>query len=525
MDEKTMISFQARFEFLSRLVFATLLFFATATAIGSPPPTNVLFILTDNQPASILGAYGNPDVRTPNIDRLAREGVRFSNAFAVNGMCSSTRATLMTGLMPSQHGVHNWLDDELMDGWPKDWSAIAEFRTLPLTLANRGYQTAMIGKWHLGQPWRSSVGFQHWVTFTDGHTVDFWNNTIIENGDVYEVKNKHTVDFFAEKAVEFLKDQDSDKPFYLQLNLNGPYLNPPSNMGPARNRHYAKYTGQNFSSFPRVALNANIAEQLVDPTTRPFLIGKHLQSVAMHNDPATMANVASQNTVVDDAVGRVLAALEASGQADSTLVIYSSDQGNFYGQHGLWQHNVVTVPTNLYEAAMNIPLIIRHPGVISPGGNDARLIGQYDVPATILDYLGIDVSLEGSPGRSFSPLLRGEKSNWNDEVFYEQEESRGIRTPEFAFWNRLEGTGADELYDMKSDPGQHKNLIDDPALAATVIGLEKRLTAFFSHYADSEYDLWHGGIAKGSVVRPEIFRKLYGPQWRSRTDLKEPFTE
>jgi len=512
-------------ECILRFVFAILITSSMATAVASPTPTNVLFILTDNQPASILGAYGNPDVRTPNIDLLAREGVRFSNAFAVNGMCSSTRATLMTGLMPSQHGVHNWLDDELMDDWPKDWSAIAEFRTLPLTLANRGYQTAMIGKWHLGQPWQASVGFQHWVTFTDGHTVDFWNNTIIDNGEVYEVKDKHTVDFFAEKAVEFLKEHNSDQPFYLQLNLNGPYLNPPSNMGPARNRHYGDYAGKDFSSFPRVALNANIAEQLVDSTTSRFLIGKHLQSVAMHNDPATMANVASQNTVVDDAVGRVLAALEASGQAKSTLVIYSSDQGNFYGQHGLWQHNVVTVPTNLYEAAMNIPLIVRHPGAIAPGKVDARLIGQYDVPATILDYLGVDVTLQDSPGRSFSALLRGEQDNWNDEVFYEQEESRGIRTAEFAFWKRLESTGSNELYDMKRDPGQHQNLIDDPALAATITALEKRLDNFFSRYAVSEYDLWQGGIAKGSVVRPNIFRKLYGAQWRAKTELKKPFTE
>ena len=135
-------------------------------------PYNILFILSDNQPASIIGAYGNPDVRTPHIDQLAKEGMLFNNAFAVNGMCSPTRATLMTGLMPSQHGVHNWLDDELMHDWPRDWSAVAEYRTLPLTLRNRGYQTALIGKWHLGQPWQASIGYQHWITFTDGHTVD-----------------------------------------------------------------------------------------------------------------------------------------------------------------------------------------------------------------------------------------------------------------------------------------------------------------------------------------------------------------
>jgi arylsulfatase A-like enzyme len=508
-----------------RMILAVILMVTMGSAFAAPPSTNLLFILTDNQPAAILGAYGNSDVRTPHIDRLAAEGVRFSNAFAVNGMCSPTRATLMTGLLPSQHGVHNWLDDELMEDWPRDWSAIAEFRTLPLTLANRGYQTAMIGKWHLGQPWQPSLGFQHWVTFTDGHTVDFWDNTIIDNGDVYPVKGKHTVDFFADKAVEFLEGRKAGSPFYLQLNLNGPYLNPPSNLGPARNRHYEDYAGQEFPSFPRVAFNANVAGQLVDSTTPPFLIKKHLQAIAMHNDPATMANVASQNTVVDDAVGRVLAALEASGQADSTLVIFSTDQGNFFGQHGLWQHTVVTSPANLYEAAMNIPLIVRHPGKIRPGSKDARLIGQYDIPVTILDYLGIEIALDNSPGRSFAPLLRGEKNAWRDEVFYEQEESRGIRTADYAYWKRLGDTWPDELYDMQNDPGQHKNLIDDPAQASTISALDARLEAFFDRYADSQYDLWRGGIAKGSVVRPGMFRKLYGPDWRPRTDLKTPFSE
>ena len=331
--------------------------------------------------------------------------------------------------------------------------------------------------------------------------------------------------FFAGKAAEFIESQDGSQPFFLQVNFNGPYLNPPSNLGPARNRHYPSYVGSTFSSFPRVAFNANVADQLVDPKTPPFLMEKHLQAIAMHNDPATMANVASQNTVVDDGVGKVLAALDAAGLADSTLVIFSTDQGNFYGQHGLWQHTVVTTPANLYEAALNIPLIIRHPGVIAAGSDNQRLIGQYDLPVTILDYLGLDVALEGSPGSSFAAQLRGEKAVWDDEVFYEQEESRGIRTPNFAYWKRLAGTGSAELYDMRTDPEQYHNLIDDPAHRDIVTALDKRLTAFFDRYSNPQYDLWKGGIAKGSVVRPGMFRALYGPEWAPRTDLLEVFVE
>ncbi len=510
-----------------RLLFCISALFLTVTAQASLPDKkyNLLFILTDNQAASLLGTYGNPDIRTPHIDQLAREGMQFNRAYAVNGMCSPTRATLMTGLMPSQHGIHNWLDDEMLDEWPKSWSAVAEFRTLPLTLRNRGYQTALIGKWHLGQPWKPSIGYEYWLTFTDGHTVDFWDNTIIDNKRIYEVKGRHIVDFFADKAVEYIENLDSKKPFYLQLNFDGPYVNPPTNMGPARNRHYQSYVGKAFTSFPRVAFNDNMASQLIDKAN-PFITNKIRQGIAMHNDPATMANVASQNTIVDDAVGRVMAALKKKGLDENTLVIFSSDQGNFYGQHGIWMHTIVTTPSNLYETAMNIPLIARHPGKISAGRRSDALIGQYDLPVTILDYLGInEVGFEGSPGRSFVALMQGKQIDFHDAVYFEQEESRGIRTGRYSYWKRLQGTGEDELYDMEKDPGQYSNVVQDTAYQSVVAELDRKLVAFFNQYSRDAYDLWQGGVAKGSVVRPEMFKRLYGEQWDTEVEIKPEFKE
>ncbi|MFL2840624.1 MAG: sulfatase [Pseudohongiellaceae bacterium] len=486
---------------------------------------NVLFIMADNQPASLLGAYGNPDVRTPNIDQLASEGVLFTNAFAVNGMCSPTRATLMTGLMPSQHGVHDWLDDAKLDEWPEDWSVVEEYRTLPQTLENRGYQTAMIGKWHLGQPWQSSLGYQHWVTFTYGHTLDFWDNTIVDNGQTYQITDQHIVDFFAGKAVDYISSVDQNQPFYLQLNFDGPYLNPPTNTGPARNRYYKSYLGEDFDSFPRVPVNENILEQLIDPDIPAFMRGNHRQSILHHNDPESMANVASQNTIVDDGVGRVLSALEEAGLHENTLVIYSSDQGNFYGQHGLWQHTIVTTPSNLYEAALNIPLIIRHPNIV-PGETNELLIGQYDLPMTILDYIGIeDVNFENSPGKSFANMLLGESINWDNEVYYEQEESRGVRTSDFAYWKRIESLGESELYDMASDPGQNFNLITDSNYQDIAAELDRKVIDFYNIYSTEKYDLWKGGTAKGSVARPSVFQGLYGDQWQTVSESLPPFEE
>ena len=515
-------------ERMKRLVLFSLLAvgaWINVVAAGEQRP-NILFILTDNQAASLLGVYGNPDIRTPNIDRLAAEGTRFTRAYAVNGMCSPTRATLMTGLMPSQHGIHSWLDDELLDQWPQSWSAVAEFRTLPLTLRNRGYRTAMIGKWHLGQPWKASIGYQHWVTFPYGHTIDFWDNTIIDNDETYQVKDRHIVDFFTDKAVEYLRNHSGEEPFYLQLNYDGPYTNPPTNAGPARNRYYQDYAGREFRSFPRTAYNENLVEQLLSADTNPFLRNKLREGLAMHNDPATMANVASQNTLVDDGVGRVLAALKENGLDSNTLVIFSSDQGNFYGQHGLWQHTVVTTPSSMYETAMNVPLIIRHPGLVQAGRVSDLLIGQYDIPVTILDYLGLgEVRFANSPGKSFRPALAGGSGRWRDAVFFEQEETRVIRTGNFAYWKRLRSTGRPALYDMEADPGQERNVVDDPAYREVVAELDARLSAFFAAHADAEYDLWRGGSAKGSVDRPERYKRLYGADWALETEIKPAFSE
>lgn len=284
---------------------------------------------------------------------------------------------------------------------------------------------------------------------------------------------------------------------------------------------------QRFDSFPRVAFNQNQVDQLMDPdNNNAFIKGKLLQSLQMHNDPETMANVASQNTLVDDGVGRVLAALEELGLAENTLVIFSADQGNFYGQHGLWQHTVVTKPSSPYETPMNIPLIIRSPSGAA-GSVNHLLIGQYDFAPTILDLLGFsDIEFANSPGRSFSFALRGEQSDiWADAVFFEQEETRVIRTDRYTYWKRLATTGEPALFDMQEDPGQLRNLATDPSLQSVLADLDRRLDTFFSRYADPKYDLWQGGFAKGSVDRPEVYRALYGPDWRPTTPELPAFEE
>ncbi|MBT4519345.1 MAG: sulfatase-like hydrolase/transferase [Halieaceae bacterium] len=508
------------------------IFLFSMSALAATQKPNILFILADNQHAGLIGAYGNPDIKTPHIDRLAETGVKFTRAFAANGMCSPTRATLMTGLMPSQHGLHDWLNDEEMAALPREWSAIAEFRSVPYTLKRNGYKTAMIGKWHLGQPWQAPLGFDHWMTFASGHTTDFWKNTIIENGDVSEIEGRHMVDYFGDKAVEYIQQlRKDDKPFFLQVSFDGPYMDPPTNMGPARNRHYAYYEHRTLSSFPGEAVSKNYIEQLVSfakSNEDGAFLNRIIKMVIgnMVGDQATRANMASQNTLVDDNVGRLLNALDQRGLDDNTIVIYSADQGTYYGQQGLWTHTVLSQPSTLQETALHIPLIVHMPGN-SKGKVIDELVGQYDIPVTILELAGVDQELKGSPGKSFTSMLGAADFNKiHDAIFYEQTETRAIRTQRYAYWKRMDRDfGGDALYDMFADPEQRVNLISSVEHESIIADLNARLRAFYTTYSNPKYDLWNGGTSKGTISYPEKFRQRFGDDWSLSTELLPVFSE
>ena len=193
-----------RFLFISLVVYFP---FVLSAETARP---NIILILSDNQSSTLLGTYGNQEIKTPNIDRLAQEGIRFNNAFAINGVCSPTRATLLTGLIPSQTGIHVALPSDIN---VPGWSGIEEFRSLPQTLSEAGYHTGLVGKYHLGMPQTPQLGFKHWVTFPSGHTTTFYDQTVIDNGETYAVAG-HLTDFWTEKALEFLAAQNEEPAFF-----------------------------------------------------------------------------------------------------------------------------------------------------------------------------------------------------------------------------------------------------------------------------------------------------------------------
>ncbi len=491
---------------------------------------NVVMLVTDNQSADSLGCYGNVEHETPRIDRLAREGTRFLRAFCTNGLCSPTRASILTGLMPSQHGVHIAMPDD--DVMPKadDYDVTREFATLPYQLRRHGYATAMVGKWHLGNFRQVGHGFDHWVAFTKGHTTDFYDNDVYADGRVQRVTGQHIVEHFSDRALEYLAQRDRSRPFFLQVNYDGPYVLPPTVVGAdPRNPFYERFERRAFRPFPPVddRLIRSLAAPFdfeLDPAEEYTLASAFNNvwwTVRMHNDQATRANIAAQNALVDDAIGRVVDAIDAEGLAEDTLVIMTTDQGNPYGQRGLWGHPQWTDPPFMHDVTFNVPLIFRQPGTVRSQRIVDDLVSHYDLLPTILDHAGIaGETVSGSPGRTFAPALSGGQIvEAHDAVFFEAETARSIRTKDRLYTNHLDGTGAAELYDLIADPDQWTNVAAEPKYAGEVARLHDRLTAFFAEHVDDRYDLWNGGTGQAMVSRYLLFKQRYGRDWNVTMDV------
>jgi arylsulfatase A-like enzyme len=454
-----------------------------AVASAAARPTNLVFILTDNQGAWTLGCYGNSDIKTPHIDRLAAEGIRFTRAMASNAVCSPTRATFLTGLIPSQHGVHSFLDPKFMMG-PEAYNTLAEFTSIGEVLRDAGYVCGLSGKWHLGANLTPNEGFTSWTTKPDGSTKEFYDQDIIEDGKVRKEAG-YTTELWTRKGIEFI-EANKERPFFLYLAYNGPYALGNLMLNPARNRWAPIYKGQPFFSFPRDAMH-------------PW---QHANK-QFHNRQEAIERVACEVSGVDDGVSEVLAALKRLGLENDTLIAYSSDQGWMGGQNGIWGMGDHTRPIGAHELMMHIPLIFRQPGRIPAAQTSDLLVSNYDFMPSVLAYLGAKMPLQPkSPGRDFSPVLRGERGAWENEVFYEMETCRAIRTDDWKYVARFPN-GPFELYDMKADPRERFNLVGQAGAESKRSELAKRLDEFFARTADPQYDLWKGGRSKARRLKAE----------------------
>jgi arylsulfatase A-like enzyme len=220
------------------------------------------------------------------------------------------------------------------------------------------------------------------------------------------------------------------------------------------------------------------------------------------NNVVSMRRYAAEVSGVDDGVGAVLETLERLKLADNTLVVFTGDQGLAGGHSGLWGMGDHTRPLSAFDSTMHVPLVVRHPGVIPAGQRSKRLLSNYNLYPTILDYLGQGKKLPESPdlpGGSLAETLRGRPQEWEETVYFEFENVRAIRTNQWKYIERFKQS-PNELYYLVSDPGERRNLIDVPAHASKLAELRERLQAFFARYADPQYNLWRGGRSKADLL-------------------------
>lgn len=455
-----------------------------ARSEGADRP-NVVVIMTDNHGAWTLGCYGNKDIRTPNIDRLAAQGTLFTRAFASNPVCSPTRATFLTGLMPSQHGVHCFLFGGRLQTGPEARCTLDELTSLPEILSNAGYACGLVGKWHLGGNMHPQEGFDdYWITTPHGGTSTFYGAQIIEDGKLRN-EPEYLTDFWTRHAVNFIDQRvEEDKPFFLFLTYNGPYSLGRLLLRDGQNRHAAYYSDKELRSFPR-------------EKTHPWQFSNR----DYHNNPTSIRRVATEVSGVDDGVGTVMDTLKKHGLDDNTIVIFLADQGWAGGQGGFFGMGDHTRPLTAQDDMMRIPLIWRHPGQVDAGVRSDRMVAGYDILPTLLAQLDLSdrmPQMSRSPGHNFSDALTAEsKSNSNRPIFYEFENLRCIRTERFKYVHR-HPNGPHELYDLENDSTEFDNLVDSPRFAVTRSELKRQLDEFFKEYAEPKYDMWNGG---GSQTR------------------------
>ncbi len=427
---------------------------------------NIVTIVVDDLRWDDIGAAGHPFVQTPHIDRLAREGARFANAFATSPLCSPSRASLLTGLHAHAHGVIDNTDRSPLTH---------RLPTFPRDLQATGYETAFIGKWHMGIDETRRPGFDYWVAMRgQGEAID----PFLNEDDQTRKTQGYVTDVLTDRAVRFI-EADRDKPFMLFLAHKAIHPNIMQRADgsvaaiggggfvPAE-RHRGMYADKPIPRRPSHG---------VSPVDKPAL----WRRIEGQPDLGPETGTSDQSIrdrlemlmAVDDGVGRILATLEANGKLDETIVVLTSDHGYFYGEHGLSAERRLA-----YEETIRIPMVVRYPPLIEPGTVPERPVLTIDLDPTFLEMAGVtpDRPLHG---RSMVPLFTDDSTPWRSSFLVQYESDtvfprirnmgyRAVRTKQAKYiqYNQLDGM--DELYDLDADPYELRNLVGSPGAAPMV---------------------------------------------------------
>jgi arylsulfatase A-like enzyme len=460
--------------------------------------------MSDDHAAHAIGCYGSRINKTPNLDRIAADGVRFENCFCTNSLCAPCRAVVLTG----KHNHINGLIDntKTFDGTQQ---------TFPKLLQKAGYQTAIVGKWHLKT---DPTGFDYWNVLP-GQGV-YYNPVMIEMGE----RKKYTgyvTDLITDHSLNWLKGRDKDRPFCLMLHHKAPHRNwepaekylslyddvtlpEPDTLfddwatkcAAAREQEMTVAKVLNDSDLKLSTPGGLNAEQLAawnaeyEPKNKAFreakLEGKDLVRWKYQR---YMKDYLRCIASVDENVGRVLDYLDKEGLADNTLVFYTSDQGFFLGDHGWFDKRF------MYEESLRMPLLARLPGAVRAGSVNADMVQNLDFAETFLDYAGVSIPAD-MQGRSIRTVLEGRTpADWRQSIYYHYYEypavhmvkrHYGVRTQRYKLIHFYYDIDAWELYDLKKDPEELKNVYSDSAYADVVRDLKGELDKLRKLYGDSE---------------------------------------
>jgi arylsulfatase A-like enzyme len=499
-----------------------------------PERPNIIFIFSDDHASHAVSAYGSEIIHTPNLDRLADEGVIFRNTFVTNSICAPSRGVLLTG-------KHSHINGQLTNAQTFDGTQM----TYPQELQQAGYRTAMIGKWHLRS---DPTGYDHWdILPGQGH---YYNPVFItpEGENLYE---GYVTDIITDKVIDWIdENRGGDQPFLVNYHHKAPHRNwkpGPDQLGmfddidlPEPETLFANWSGElsddkGHEDYPegewtgRTSAVQNQEMTLMNHFSPAWDLKFPPDSVmdaahanlwrdryARFNDEQREAWDEVYNAYyeefkekdlqgeellswiyqryvkdylttivsIDENLGRLLDYLDKAGLADNTVVVYTSDQGFYLGDHGWYDKRW------MYEESLHIPLMIRWPEGITPGTENYDLVQNLDFAPTLIDLAGQDIP-ENVQGRSLVPLMRGESpGNWRESIYYHYYEypgehavqrHYGVRTDRYKLIHYYQ-IGEWELFDLEADPYEMRSVYDDPEYEQIKSELKEELYRLREHY-------------------------------------------
>ncbi len=431
-----------------------------ATTLTQP---NILLFVTDDHGQWASGPYGNRELVTPNLDRLAALGVVMENAFTPTPVCSPARASLLTGLTPSQHGVHDYIAMAFDRG---PW--LAGERTLPQLLQEAGYRTGFAGKWHMGNEDEPAPGIDSWFSVGSSYPLLHEGTREFCNQGRMEVFCGNTDEIIAEQATRFVNAED-ERPFFLLVGLtatHGPWSGHPERLA-------TLYRDATFGDIP-VAESYPFGEQALES-----------RSVDRRREREAQAQYYAAVSHVDEIVGRLVGAVDGAGKLDNSLVVYTSDHGLNCGHHGIWGKGNGTRPLNMVEESIRVPMIVKWPGVLRAGMRCRELVDHLDLFQTLAEAGQAKLPPGGNyAGRSMLPLFVDQQgdASWRDVQFGEYGTVRMARTRRHKLVQR-HPSGPDGLFDLENDPRERRNLIDSASYQAVRIELSRSIKRHFDRYS------------------------------------------